>query len=100
MYDVELEGVNTKETRCWEVSIKVEDIEVKALIDTGSEITCISEEFYYFNAKAFGTRPKLPISGKFIKGATGVKSSRIKLQVLLNVEIAKITPFCGRGVLQ
>ena len=87
MCDVEPEGVNAKETRCPKVS-KSKTV-VKALIDTGSEITCISEEFYYANAKAFGTRPKLPISGKFIKGATGAKSSRIKLQVLLNVETAK-----------
>ena len=90
MYDIQPEGVNTKETRCPEINIKIENIEVKALIDTGSEITCISEEFYYANAQAFKTRPMLPISGKFIKGATGAKSSRLKLQVLLTVEISNL----------
>ena len=72
---------------CPEIAITLENTRVDALIDTGSEITCISEEFYYAHQKDFLTCPTLPISGRLIKGATGAKSTRLKFQILLSTEI-------------
>ena len=83
LYDIQPEGLNIKTTRCPERNILLENIKVKALIDTGSEISCISEEIY-------ATRPTLPISGKIIKGATGEKSTRLKFQVLLSTKISTL----------
>ena len=76
-----------KAMTCPEIAITLENTRVNALIDTGSEITCISEGFYYANQKYFSTCPTLPISGKLIKGATGAKSTRLKFQVPLSTEI-------------
>ena len=39
-------AANQSLLRCHELSILIDGIEVKALLDTGSEITCISQEFY------------------------------------------------------
>ena len=46
LHDMEGSAANQFLLRCPELSIMIEGIEVKALLDTGSEITCISQEFY------------------------------------------------------
>lgn len=61
-----------------------------SLIDTGSEITCISENFYEAHKEAFQKCPKLPISCKVVKGATGSRASRPKLQMFLRTQIGEI----------
>ena len=73
--------------RCPEPSIFIEGIKVKALLDTGSEITCISPEFYENHTKnIFKGIPTFPICGKVVKGATGDKTTRLKRQILLDVK--------------
>ena len=83
-------SLNVKTTRCPEINILLENIKEKALIDTGSEISCISEEFYLRHKEILATRPTLPISGKIIKKATGEKSTRLKTQVLLSTKISTL----------
>lgn len=89
LYDIEPEGTNVKNEKCPEINMSIEGVKVNALIDTGSEITCISEDFYNMNIKHFENKPTLPISGKVIKGATGLKSARIKKQTLLKTSIGQ-----------
>ena len=60
---------------------------VESLVDTGSEVTAISEKFYNENLEYFESRPTLPLCGKFIKAATGSKSARLKLQVMILTKI-------------
>ena len=52
---------------------------VTSIIDTGSEVTAISEKFYNENLEYFKSCPMLPLCGKFIKAATESKSTRLKL---------------------
>lgn len=77
--------------RCPETRISIEGVEVNALIDTGSEVTCISGEFYETNKRRFKKCPTLPLSGKMIKGATGDKSARLKIQVQMKTIIGNTT---------
>lgn len=72
------DGTNIKQEKCPEINMDLEGIKVNALLDTGSESTCLSEEFHKTHVKEFQNKPTLPISGKVIKGATGLKSARIK----------------------
>lgn len=39
-------SINKNIAKCPEIYIKIEGIETRALIDTGSEITCISQKFF------------------------------------------------------
>ena len=57
------------------------------MLDTGSEITCISQEFYEKHSNLFKSKPTFPICGKVVKGATGDKTTRLKRQVLLEVKL-------------
>ena len=90
LFDVEPEGSNIIVHKCPELDINIEGIQTKALIDSGSEVTCLSEEYYNKYVNIFKNKPTLPITGKIIKGATGVKSTRLIMQVLLQVRIGLI----------
>ena len=90
LYDVDPSGEDIKIFKCPEIHIKIENIAVKALLDSGSEVTCISQEFYERNQGIFEEKPILPISGKVIKGATGEKSTKLKMQLLSDVEIGGV----------
>ena len=58
------------------------------MLDNGSEVTCISQEFYKRNQET--KKPILPINEKVINGAIGQKSTKLKLKLLLDVEISRI----------
>jgi hypothetical protein len=58
----------------------------KALIDTGAEMSCISEEFYD-KISAELSLLTLPVTGVTVVGATGSKSRKVNKQVLIPVEI-------------
>ena len=88
LHDVEGSAVNQLLLRCPKLTILIEGIEVKALLDTRSQITCISQEFY---SNVFKSKPTLPICGKVVKDATGDKTTRLKRQVLLDVKFGNST---------
>ena len=46
LHDVEGTVANQSLLRCPKLCILIEGIEIEALLDTGREITCISQEFY------------------------------------------------------
>lgn len=65
-------------------------MKIGALIDTGSEITCISEEFYDENKAYFKEVMELPVRGVQVMGAIGRKSGRIKKQIFPTMKIGDI----------
>ena len=97
LHDVEGSAANLSLLRCPELSIFIEGI--KALLDTGSEITCISQEFYEKHSNIFKGKPTFPICGKVIKGATGDKTTRLKRQILLDVKFgnSNVSDFHSRA---
>lgn len=68
------------------INAKIADMNVGILIDSGSEITVISEIFYNVISKRVNI-PILPVTNLAIKVAIGGKQQRIKAQVLVPVEI-------------
>ena len=68
------------------IKIKIIDKEIMSLLDSGSQITAVSEEFF----KRLWERNELkilPVSNLFVTTAIGKKSTTIKQQVWLEVEI-------------
>ena len=83
-FDIDRIGKITEYSRCPETAdILLNEKKVNLLIDTDSEVTAISEKFYNDNLKYFKSCQTLPLCGKFIKAATGNKSTRLKLQVMI-----------------
>ena len=68
------------------IAITIFGRELLALLDSGSEVTCINED--EFSALLSGRRiATLPVSSTFIRGATGHQSHRIKTQAWLQFSI-------------
>ena len=63
------------------------NVSVNALVDSGSEITCICSKFYNDNLEAFVNCPKLPVTGTTVKGAMEKKSKRIKVQLFCPIQL-------------
>ena len=62
----------------------------KTLIDTGSEISVISENVMGELKEINKNIPSLPVAGVTAVGVTGVRSKRITRQVQLNISINEI----------
>ena len=82
-------NINNNICKCPLIKAKIQGIETFALVDSGSEITCISQEFFESNKKAFENCAILPITGKNIRVAIGDKSIHIKKQILCKFELAQ-----------
>lgn len=89
-WDVEVpeEEVGSFETKVASPRIraKIEDHEVAVLVDSGSEVTVISESFYSSLGKEFKI-VELPVSNVTVNVAVGNKSTVIKRQVQLALQI-------------
>ena len=79
--------VNSTQTliACPIILLKVGGIETQTLLDTGSHVTCLGQEFYQKNLSHFRGFPTLPVSNGF----TREKSVRIRIQVRAPIEINK-----------
>lgn len=78
-----------------EITIYVKNIGITALIDSGSEITCISETLCLQLQRDLPHLPILPLKALQIQGAFSRKSRRIIRQVLLSATIEnKAFDFC------
>jgi transposase InsO family protein len=75
---------------CPEIIIKVDGKELKAIIDTGSEATCISESAFYELVERIPNLLILPVVGVKIVTATTKKSKNITRQVFLPVKLEKL----------
>lgn len=82
----EAREMSLPDVSCPQIAIELNDTTVHALIDTGSKITCISEEVYAKNLALWSNCPCLPVTNLQASGFTGEKSVRIKKQILLNVK--------------
>lgn len=74
-----------------EIGIEIFDKQVVCLVDTGSDITCISESFWEILKTEVGDKLSiLPVRPIQIRGAVGQKSAKIQQMVLLPVKIGVI----------
>lgn len=79
-----------KVIKCPRIMIELNNIKVEALIDTGSEVSGISETWYEDNKNKLGKFEILNVSNTTIKCATGTKSRLIRKQILLEAKINHI----------
>ena len=85
--DEEEETTNFPYNKCPEIKIKLNNVEVTALIDSGSQLNGIAETWFNHNKDKLGRIELLNLSNTNIKGAFGHKSKLIRKQVLLEAEI-------------
>ena len=82
----DLEIINNID-KCPNINVKIQGVKTQALIDTGSEITCISENFFENNKKFFFKGKILPIVVTSVVGATRVKPIRLKHQLYADLDV-------------
>lgn len=75
------------DNKCPEINIKLNNVAVTALIDSGSQLNGISETWFANNEAKLGKIDVLNLSNTNVKGALGNKSKLIKKQVLLTVSV-------------
>jgi hypothetical protein len=73
-----------------EIIIRVRDYDIIALLDTGSDITCISLVLWEELRQKYPETPVIPIKPFQIKSASGHKSKDIKQMILLPLGINNI----------
>ena len=78
------------ETGLTEVRIQIEGKEIKTLVDTGSEVSVISEHILEGLQETNKNIPSLPVAGVTIVGITGVRSKRVTKQVHLSMVINRV----------
>ena len=61
-----------------------------ALLDKGSQVNAISEQWFKNKKKELGSVATLRLSNTVIKGATGIKSKRVTQQVWLTARIGDV----------
>lgn len=83
--EITIENIN----KCPEVDIRLNGVTVRSLIDTGSQINAISEEWFRQNQNKMGNYETLKMTNTTIKGAVGQRSKAVTQQVLLEVEVGK-----------
>ena len=80
--------------KCPNIFVKIQGIKTDALIDTGSEVTCISETLFENNNNKFKNCKILPIVGTSVVGATGVKPIKLKHQIYADLNVNDETYSC------
>ena len=66
--------IANKVDECPNIYVKIKGVKTEALIDIGSQITCIPENFFENNKNRFKKCKILPIVSASVVGTTGVKS--------------------------
>ena len=72
---------------CPNIFIKIQGIETDSLIDTDSEITCISKNFFENNKNKLKNCKIFPIVSMSVVGATGVKPIKLKHEIYADLNI-------------
>lgn len=76
---------------CPEVEVQLFDLKSSALLDSGSEISCISEELYVNICSQYSNKiPCIPVPSAQIITATGNKSCKINKQILVPITIDNV----------
>ena len=81
---------------CPEISCKISNLLVRALIDTGSEVTCVNSKFV--DNCQLRNCPRLPVKHCNVQGATGAKMQKITEQIYLPVSINGCLLYTSRCV--
>lgn len=78
-----------------EINLVIGNMSLSALVDTGSEVTCISENLCFQLQRDLVQLPVLPLKAIQIQGAFSKKSRRITKQVLLTTMLGGVAfDFC------
>jgi Retroviral aspartyl protease. len=93
LLDCEPELEKKNNHKCPVIEIKLQGVLTNALLDSGSEVTCISEEFYLRNSERLQKCPKLPISKLSVVGATGGRPVSVKSQLYVEMTIENFTEY-------
>ena len=76
-----------KRTKCYIANILMGGILTTALIDTGAEVTCLSEEFVDKNKERMQACPTLPVNGVTLVGPMGGKPIRLRKQIYADIQL-------------
>ena len=76
--------------RCPTIQISIENMNLMALADSGSQVSCLSEDYYEGNASAFENSLTLPIVATSVVGATGGRPVKLKKQIFVTLKIADL----------
>lgn len=76
-----------QEYKCPELRVKINGIPVTALVDSGSQLCAVSEEWFNQNREGLGTFEMLRMHNTTIKTAVGKKTRAITHQILVEVNI-------------
>lgn len=78
---------NPIKIQCPEVPITIGNQTITALIDSGANITCLSEEWFQINKTNIGKYEEFPATSLHIKTALGGKSRRIQRIILVSAQL-------------
>lgn len=76
-----------KHNVCPRIQIWLQEIQTEALIDSGSQISCLSQEFLKRNSVKFKECQTLPLINVSAVGATGGRPVKIREQIYVNIKI-------------
>lgn len=74
-----------------EIDAKIDSFDTTALLDSGSEVSCINEDTYNAVVKNNNMFPTFPVKGIHLRGAIGPRSPRITLQAYIPLKIEQNT---------
>lgn len=78
---------------CPQLIVRVADVPVSALLDTGSQITCVSEKYYAY-IRTHIRVVELPVANMVVTTAVGKKPTKVKRQVVLEISFGTLTVSC------
>lgn len=76
--------------RCPVIEMRIEGITVRALVDSGSQVSCISQEFYDRHITTLQNCPFLPVVGVSVVGATKGKPVKLKKQLFVKITLESL----------
>ena len=76
--------------RCPQLLVQISHIPIPALLDTGSQVTCISEVFYTYICERLPVT-ELPVTNMVVTTAIGKKSTSVKKQILLEITFGDLS---------
>ena len=82
------QNIDVKIIKSPELAIKINQVPVISLIDTGSAVNAISEEWYENNKKQIRHHETLSVNNTTIVSAVGNRSKSIRKQVFLEVVLS------------
>ena len=81
------EHVSTRSGNTPHIEAVLKEIQLRALIDTGSDITCIADSVWQTLSDKMPDLPVLPVRGMSVTGAIGTKRQNITLQTFATTRL-------------